>query len=279
MKFDNLEEIIRTRKSIRIYENKPLNANDKEKIKTYIEQVINEDNSFNNKIKIYFLEGKKDTDTEKLGTYGVIKGTNTFLGVTVKNSEYAMETVGYVFEKLVLLLTKMGIGTCWLAGTFNKDNFKNAMNISDDEIFPIVCPIGYPSDKSSLVNKLFRKASNSDNRKPFNELFFSNNFETPLTKDEASKYEFPLEMLRLAPSAANRQPWRVLKKDNNFHFYKEINPKSKYSYDLQKLDVGIGFCHFHLAVQEKELKGKFFIKNPNMETPNNLEYLFSWIAY
>ena len=158
-------------------------------------------------------------------------------------------------------------------------NYKNAINISDDDIFPIVCPIGYPSDKSSIVNKVFRKASNSDNRKSFDSLFFNNNFDTPLTKDEVGEYYFPLEMLRLAPSAANRQPWRIIKIDNNFHFYKETNPNSKYSYDLQKLDVGIGFCHFHLAVQEKVLQGKFFIENPKIETPDNMEYLFSWLAF
>ena len=278
MYFD-LENTVRQRKSVRAYESRPLAQSEKEQIEACISELLAEATPFPVQMKICLLEAAPGTDTEKLGTYGVIRGAKNFLCVTVKNTENAMEAVGYRFEKLVLAATDMGLGTCWLAGTFNREQFSEALHLETDEIFPIVCPIGYSLQKQTLINSVFRKVGKSDQRKDWSELFFENVFGTSLTKESAGEYIFPLEMLRLAPSAANRQPWRIVHKDNAFHFYREENPKSKYPYDLQRLDVGIGACHFHLAAKEKGLAGEFTrLSETDVTVPQNMKYLFSWIA-
>ena len=277
MNFD-LEQTVRQRKSVRAYESRPLAQAEKEQIEACISELLAESAPFPAQMKICLLEAVLGTDTEKLGTYGVIRGAKSFLCVTVKNTENAMEAVGYRFEKLVLTATAMGLGTCWLAGTFNREQFSEALHLEADEIFPIVCPIGYPLQKQTLISSVFRKVGKSDQRKDWSELFFENAFDTPLTKEAAGEYAFPLEMLRLAPSAANRQPWRIVRKEGAFHFYREENPKSKYPYDLQRLDVGIGACHFHLAAKEKSLAGEFArLSETGIMASPNMKYLFSWI--
>jgi len=277
-KFD-LEKAVRQRKSARAYENRPLSQADKDKLNACIAALSTDDQPFPVQMNIRLLEAKPGTDTEKLGTYGVIRGAKSFLCITVKNTENAMEAVGYHFEKLVLAATAMGLGTCWLAGTFNREQFSEALHLETDEIFPIVCPVGYPLQKQTLINSIFRKVGKSDQRKDWAELFFENAFGTPLTKEAAGEYAFPLEMLRLAPSAANRQPWRIVHKDGTFHFYREENPKSKYPYDLQRLDVGIGACHFHLAAEDRAISGQFaMLSETGVTPPPNMKYLFSWLA-
>ena len=278
MNFD-LEKTVRLRKSVRTYENRPLEKTDKDKVDACILEILAEDEPFPADISIRLLEAAPGTDTEKLGTYGVIRGAKDFLCVTVKDTESAMEAVGYRFEKLVLYATAMGLGTCWLAGTFNREQFSDALRLETDDIFPIVCPIGYPLQKQTLISSVFRKVGKSDQRKEWSELFFENEFGSPLTTEAAGEYAFPLEMMRLAPSAANRQPWRIVHKDGVFHFYREGNPKSKYPYDLQRLDVGIGACHFHLAAGERALAGTFTkLSNTGIDAPSDAKYLFSWLA-
>ena len=273
----NVENTIRRRKSVRSYEKRPLSDADRDAVLSLIDELYAEDSPFPAKIQMRLLEANAGTGTEKLGTYGVIRGAAAFIGVTVKNTEAAMEAVGYTFEKFVLAATDMGLGTCWLAGTFKREQFEGALQIAEDDIFPIVCPIGYPLEKQTLVNSVFRTMSKSDQRKEWGELFFDNEFGQPLSKEQAGDYVFPLEMLRLAPSAANRQPWRVVRRDSAFHFYREANPKSKYPYDLQRLDVGIGACHFHLAATERLLAGGFSrLSDPGISVPENMKYLFSW---
>ena len=74
-------------------------------------------------------------------------------------------------------------------------------------------------------------------------------------------------------------PWRIVHKEGAFHFYREENPKSKYPYDLQRLDVGIGACHFHLAVEDKALSGEFArFHVTGVTVPPNMKYLFTWIT-
>ena len=273
----NVEQTITKRKSIRSYENRALSQKDKDAILAYIDKLQNEKTPFPANMQIHLLETKQGTNTEELGTYGVINGANTFLCITVENTETAMEAVGYTFEKLVLTATDMGLGTCWLAGTFNREQFSNAINIKEGHIFPIVSPIGYPADKTTFIDTLFRKMGKSNERKQWNELFFENDFITPLTKTKVEEYAFALEMLRLAPSAVNRQPWRVIYHNDAFHFYREANPKPKFPYDLQRLDVGIGACHFHLATIEKNLQGNFIrLSKIDITAPDNMKYLFSW---
>lgn len=273
----NVEEIVRKRKSIRSYENRPLTRTDKASLLSLIEELQTEETPFPAKLRIQLLEAQPGTDTEKLGTYGVIRGANTFLGVVAENTETAPEAVGFTFEKLVLAATAMGLGTCWLAGTFNRGQFKNALNIGENEVFPIVSPIGYPLDKKTLINRIIRKTAGSDQRKPHREIFFENGFGKPLSKAKAGNYVFPLEMLRLAPSAANHQPWRVVQATNALHFYRAGSPKNKQTFDIQRLDVGIGACHFYLAAQERGLPGGFKrLAEMGIAVPDGVKYLFSW---
>lgn len=274
----NLEETIRKRKSVRSYENRLLSQTDKEHIISYMEELCKEESPFPAQIHIQLLEAKPGTSIEKLGTYGVIRGANTFLGVTVENTETAPEAVGFTYEKLVLAATAMGLGTCWIAGTFNRNQFAGALDIGKDEIFPVVCPIGYPLSQKTLVDRLFRKAGKSDQRKDWSKLFFENAFGNPLSKAQAGEYVFPLEMLRLAPSAVNRQPWRIVHFENAFHFFREGNSKNSHTFDLQRLDVGIGACHFYLAAQERALAGELKrLPEPGIAAQDGMKYLFSWV--
>ena len=46
-------------------------------------------------------------------------------------------------ESLILYATSLGLGTCWIGGTFKKGQFAKAIDLKGDEILPIVLPIGY----------------------------------------------------------------------------------------------------------------------------------------
>ena len=67
-----------------------------------------------------------------------------------------MEELGYEMESLVLYATSMGLGTCWLGGTFKKGQFAKAMEVGEGEVLPIVLPIGYANEKKSFIDKTMR---------------------------------------------------------------------------------------------------------------------------
>lgn len=185
---------------------------------------------------------------------------------------------GYEFENLILSATHMGLGTVWLAATFNRDSFASAMKIPKDELFPAISPVGYPAAKRSLTENLMRSTMKSSSRKEWKELFYQADFHTPLTKDMVGAYAQPLEMVRLAPSAKNAQPWRVRKTENAYHFYADYKPRlSKGEEIIKQVDLGIALSHFHQTALELELTGAFEqMPQEDAKLSENIHYMISW---
>lgn len=271
----SIEEAIKKRVSVRTYEPKKLTEVDKEKLLKEINLLTN---PFGENVRIHLIDKETASNGEKLGTYGVIKGAKTYLGVSVDKSEYGLVAAGYQFENLILIATQMGLGTVWLAATFSRDQFESAMSIKKGELFPAISPIGYAADKRSITEKVMRKTLKADVRKPWKEIFFQDSFGNPLTKEAAGVYEKPLEMLRIAPSASNAQPWRVVSKQGFYHFYETHKPNASIEeIMIKKVDVGIGLSHFHQTALELGLTGKFEKRaETELNAPEDTNYLISW---
>ena len=270
-----VKETIKKRVSTRTYTSEKLSKDDKDKLLKAISEL---NNPFGENVKIQLVEKDTVSNGEKLGTYGVIKGAHTFLGVTTDRTELAPLAAGYQFENLILIATNMGLSTVWLAATFSREQFEKAMNIGKDEVFPAISPIGYATGKKSITESIMRKAMSADKRKPWEEMFFKDSFETPITKEDAKEYRDSLEMLRLAPSAKNAQPWRIVQKDGSYHFfiiYKgNISKEEKF---IKEVDLGIGLSHFHQAALENGLDGEFVkLDAVNIDIPENTKYIISW---
>lgn len=273
----SVEKAVKERYSVRNYMEQEVEHDKVKQIETFVKSL---DNPFDKKVNFHFLDNKGMMNQEKLGTYGVIKGAKQYIGATIKSEPYALEALGYELETVILYLAHIGLGTCWLGGTFNRKNFAQAMDIGETELFPIITPYGYAALKKHMKEKVMRKMIKADYRKEWAQLFFKNDFETPLSKEEAGALEFSLEMVRLGPSASNKQPWRILLKDNVCHFYeyKEPGYSDAFSYDIQRIDMGIASAHFELAVKEKGIKGYFDLESePDIKLDKHMEYVFSWI--
>ena len=226
------------------------------------------------------LDEAEQAALPSLGTYGVIRGAPLYLAGVVRQGFRDMEDLGYAMEKNILKATALGLGTCWLGGTFRKAGFARRVALGEDERLPAVSPLGYPAENRSLVERAFRFIASSDRRKPWESLFFLGDFETVLTEAEASLLAPALEAVRLGPSASNRQPWRVLKERERdvFHFYLERTPgydRMTTPVSLQEVDMGIAFCHFDLSAGERGWKGKWTVDDP-LIPGGNREYRATW---
>jgi hypothetical protein len=278
MKIDfSVEETVKARMSVRSYQDSDVPTVVKEQIKTYIASLSN---PFSIDVSFRLLEKATSANGEKLGTYGVIKGASDFIGVSVAPGNLSLEALGYSFEQLILYITSLGLGTCWLGGTFDRSGFKEAMKLSEGDWFPVISPFGIGKGKRRMMDSAARWLIKADQRLDWNQLFFKDDFSKPLTQEQAGEYAFPLEMLRLAPSAANKQPWRIVCQGGNYHFYEARSMKDgKSGIDIQKTDVGICACHFHLAAKERNMQGHFAqMGTTGIQTPDRVNYLFSWIT-
>jgi nitroreductase len=278
---DSIIDAINRRVSVRAYSDQPIGKEKEQKIL----DLLNSENKgpFGNEVRFAMIDltEAERNETKSLGTYGFISGAKIYVVSAVKGSTGAMEDLGYCLEKVILAATSLGLGTCWMGGTFNRANFARRIKVSDDEVVPAISPIGYARDKRTVRERLLRRLAKSDQRKPWEELFFDGDLNTPLARGSAGKYAGVLDCVRLGPSASNNQPWRIVKQSSEsaFHFYLKRTwgyDKFNARIDLQRVDMGIAMCHFDLAAKEIGLAGRWVAANPGLETGNG-EYIVTWV--
>jgi nitroreductase len=275
-----VEQVIRRRVSVRTYKKGKLPEEVREQMAAFLEEISG---PFQPKVRLKLVDAAPGNGSKeyKLGTYGVIRGASAFIAGAVEKGDRYLEQYGYVMEKAILHATSLGLGTCWLGGTFNKSEFAKAIGLCENEILPAVTPIGYAEEKRSLVDAALRFTAGSKHRKKWEELFFDGSFTKSIREEAAAKDYLPLEMVRLAPSASNKQPWRIVREHGNYHLY--LQHAKGYSnalgFDIQKIDMGIAMCHFELAMLEIGEKGNWSVKPPETgKLPENTEYVASWIS-
>ncbi|PKM89217.1 MAG: nitroreductase [Firmicutes bacterium HGW-Firmicutes-12] len=272
----NIREVIMQRKSVRTYQEEIVSKELRQKLENYIRDV---DTPFDTKkIRFEIIDINNNKKDMKLGTYGVIKGAKTFICAVIEKGNGYEENLGYAFEKIILYATSLGLGTCWLGGTFKRADFGKTVGLQANEFIPVITPIGYPKANRSLLDTLMVMAAGSKNRKDWIELFFADDFDKPLKKEEVKKFEEALEMVRIAPSASNKQPWRIVKYKNTFHFFLCRNKGygKALGFDIQRLDMGIAMCHFETMINELGYLGKWDACNPGITLPERYEYIVSF---
>ena len=225
---------------------------------------------------------------KNLGTYGMITGARYFIaGITRKEeAKYGIIDFGYAFEKIILHLTDLDLGTCWLGGTFKRKGFSDRAGLKKSEFIPGVTPVGHGRKKRGIKDSAVRMLAGSDRRKSWSKIFFDEDFQSPLQSDAGEAYGMALEMVRLGPSASNMQPWRIVRENNlNFHFFLEksraYNKKPDHQ-NLQYIDMGISMCHFGLTASYLGLEGKWEKAegieedSSKYKIPTNTEYIITW---
>lgn len=254
-------ELIKTRKSVRTFNGRPISTEHKEKLSTYIKNISN---PYGIPVEFVLLDAKKHGLSSP-----VIQGEALYIVAKVEKQPHGEEAFGYSFEKMVLYAWSLGIGTTWIGGTFDRAHFEKTVGIEDRERMYAATPLGYPAGEQSEADRKLRASVKGDERLPATELFFDRSFSTPLSINDPT-LSVILETVRWAPSAANMQPWRIVKDGNQFHFYERHTKQydaENYG-DVQKLDMGIALCHF-MSVTD----GKLAISDPGLDAPENMEYI------
>lgn len=228
------------RTSRRTYENKEI---DIVKIKNF-EKLITEINS-ESSLNIQFIRAGESVFNSFKSSYGLIKGVKSFIALVGNSNISNVENkLGYYGEFLVLEATQLGLGTCWIGGTYDKDAAGSVVQLKDNEKMYCIIAVGIVKDDKNLKEKLI--SSFSKKKKPFNEVLSSKNKEIPAWLKSG------IEAVIKAPSAINKQPWKYSFEDNNVKVCLE-----KENDGYGKIDIGISMAHFELGSRRENYNGKW----------------------
>jgi nitroreductase len=275
--------LIDRRYSCRTYLERPISAGDQAALAACMAQKTRGPLGASARFSLIAASSDDEGALKRLGTYGFIKGARGFIVGAVRKGPGDLEDYGYLLEEVVLEATRIGLGTCWLGGTFTRSTFTSRFGgVARDEVIPAVVSTGYPGDDGT---ERIRAREEGTRRFPPDELFFADELGVPLGA-AADGYGEALEAVRMAPSATNKQPWRVVRRGGDWHFYlfrtKGYGKGSPWFKllriaDLQRVDMGIAMCHFALVARQNGLDGNWSVADPGLALPGpGSEYTATW---
>jgi nitroreductase len=180
--------------------------------------------------------------TYMIGAYGLVQNSpHLLVGVMPEESDAARLDLGYVLEQAVLEATRLGLGTCWVTGSYDAQRAGEAVGLAAGEVAAAVCALGYPARArwGRFHSRTVRLLAGGHRRKPLTDIVFSGHWGKPWTPEGTDPTLVAvLEHARVAPSATNRQPWRfVVRPDYVALALTRSAP----------IDGGIVMAHFALA--------------------------------
>ena len=208
----------------------------KEEVKTII-TLINELNKESN-LAFEFIEDGSDAFSSLIKSYGIFSNVHSLVLLKGKKEQDLKEKCGYYGEELVLNLTNLNLGTCWVGATFDKNKF----TIEDDEELVGLIVLGKVDEmslKERIISSTLRKR-----RKPITDRL--------ITDDTIPEWlEKGMEYVLLAPSAKNTQKPLFSYKNKVL----TVSVPDDYEFDL--VDLGSANKHFEFT------GGKFEVGNPS----------------
>ncbi len=156
-----------------------------------------------------------------------IMGSGKYAALIIDGAaQDALLFAGVSGEAFALEAVSLGLGTCWVSGTYRKSAVDVA--VGEGERLAAIIALGVPAK-----DRVKRTP-----RKKLTEICMSDPTGWPLWAFNAA------ECVRVAPSALNRQPWRL-----SFAGRTMLLEKTAFAGEL---DMGIALLHMSLGLEERE---------------------------
>lgn len=227
--------LLKLRHSVRAFQKKALAEDIIKKLKSELIYINSHEAGLNFQLCI-----NDDSPFRGFGrSYGMFHNVNNYLACIIDPSfEHALERAGFFAEKFVLECTSLGIGTCFVGGTFSSRHA--AVNMEVYEKLPFVVALGYGEEQSTtIIGKITKRLAH---RK---EMTIRNFYDGDDKEYEQAVLNFPwltlaLEAVKYSPSALNKQPVRL--KMINRHGSNIIIAYTL-GKEKQPVDLGIAKCN------------------------------------
>ena len=200
------------RRAVRYYKQEPLSDQDANKIQLFL-KTLEEASG----LRFVLANDEPEVLETHIPTFHAPDSPNYIAIFTEKDDPMSEMKAGYYGEVLVLMLTQMNLGTCWVAGTFHPEKMK--VQPEEGKECRIVIAVGY-------IDPFHIPA--------YHEPKF---YELP---DEPDWYQGGISAAMMAPQAMGRKDFRFGHTGNVVRVEKPLDP-------FRYFDLGILKLHFELG--------------------------------
>jgi hypothetical protein len=142
----------------------------------------------------------------------------------------------------VLQATTLSLGTCWIAGSFDREVASRLTTLDADERVFAVSPLGHPQERGRPGERILKAMVRAKHRRPATEI--APGFDEQRWPAWAAE---GVRLARIAPSAVNRQPWRFDLVDGAVTV--SVAQRGIEGSTSRLLDVGIAMLHFEVGAR------------------------------
>ena len=207
-------EIMKQRHSVRQYLDKPIPAEIRTQLDSYVAELNKE-----SQLNIQIIYDEPNCFNSFMAHYGKFSGVSNYIAIVGKKEKDLEEKAGYYGEKLVLKAQELGLNTCWVALTHGKS--KSVINADEKEV--IIISLGYGANGGN-PHKSKRITDLSD-----------------LKDNDPEWFKRGVEAALLAPTAINQQKFYIARDGNKVCIsVRGIGTNTR-------IDLGIVRCHFELG--------------------------------
>ena len=168
---------------------------------------------------------------------------STYAALIGPDDNATRERFGYFGEQLVLHATALGLGTCWVAGTFDRTSV--VVPLAADEVIHDVIPLGYLPAKQPFAQRTIRAGLRKRDKKP--EALYKGF----VRLDKAPAWvQAGIKAVLKGPSAVNQQPVVFVQDQGRLH-----TSLPNHKNDLEYTDLGIAKLHFQLGAEAAGMPG------------------------
>lgn len=240
-----LYQAIFKRKSIRDYDQTPLDKNRLEEVSKALQSL----KPLLPEIKTQFKIISPDQVSRKFR----INAPHYIAAFSEAKNQYKVN-VGFMLQQMDLYFSASGLGSCWLGIPQPTKEVTESSNLE----FIILMSFGNPKEA------LYRTDASEFKRQPLSDI---------TNIDDATEF---LEPTRLAPSAVNLQNWYFTGGKDAIHAYSAKSGllRTVVGGSYYPVNMGIALCHLQLASQHHGWKTRFvFDKLRDKNPPKSLDYV------
>lgn len=210
-----LQEAIAARHSVRSYQNKPLEADVKDRLLQAVERCNQESG-----LHIQLICDEPRAFEGLMPHYGGFSGVTNYIALIGPKGRDLDEACGYYGEKLVLLAQQLGLNTCWVAMTYKK--IPSVFRIGPGEKLAVIIALGYGKTQGSTrKSRTLADVVRTDRELPD---WFRSGAEAAL----------------LAPTAMNQQKFTLTLKGDT------VTARAGLGF-YSRMNLGIVKCHFEIG--------------------------------
>lgn len=235
-----LVEAIDVRRSVRAYSTDPVSPAQREELGKLVRQLNRREG-----LDLRLIWDDPAPFRSAVKTYGMLTGVRNYILLAGPAGRPRLaERCGYCGEQLVLTAAAMGLGTCWVGGTYDKKRCR-AVLPPDRELVCVIA-LGHPRESSprdQLVRAVAARKSKSAQ-------------ELAEGLDRAPDwFARGVAAVKRAPSAMNRQPVRFTWREDG-----TVQARTTEDTAFSPVDLGIAKLHFELGAHGGAWEGDLFRK-------------------